>query len=112
MKTNQHLQKLIRDLEGADCKLWNRVGNDLNKSTRARRAVNVSRIARHTKENEIIIVPGKVLGSGALSHSLTIAAWDFSSGARTQIESAKGKCLSIADLFRQNPKGQKVRIIG
>lgn len=112
MKTNQYLQALIHDLSKAESPIWQRVGTDLNRSTRARRNVNVSRLARHTKPDEIVVVPGKVLGSGNIAHALTIAAFDFSSGARTQIENAKGTCITIRELFEKNPKGQKVRIIG
>jgi len=115
METNKHLKTLVEDLRRAgsqECKLWLRLANDLDRSTRLRRSVNVSRLARHTKENDTVVVPGKVLGSGELQHSLTVAAWGFSNGAREQIEKAKGKCVSIQELMKTNPKGQKVRIIG
>ncbi|MFQ5620644.1 MAG: 50S ribosomal protein L18e [Candidatus Nanoarchaeia archaeon] len=109
---NSHKQSLINDLRSSETKLWKRIASDLSKSTRAQRVVNVSRLARYTKENETVIIPGKVLGSGELPHALTVAAWDFSKGARQQIEKAKGKCLSISELHKQNPQGQKVRILG
>ncbi|MDP7115849.1 MAG: 50S ribosomal protein L18e, partial [Candidatus Woesearchaeota archaeon] len=48
--------------------LWKRVASDLSKPTRQRRIVNLSRINRFTKENETIVVPGKVLGDGLLDH--------------------------------------------
>ena len=67
---------------------------------------------RFTKPNEIIIVPGKVLGSGSLNHSLTVAAFSFSESAREIIEQAKGKCLTIKELVQKNPKAKDVKIIG
>ncbi len=114
--TNVYLQSLIQELKKASAiqkvGLWVRIADDLSASTRQRRVVNLSRINRYTKVNETVVVPGKVLGSGNLDHSVVVAAWNFSSDAKAQIEKAKGKCLSIADLIKQNPKGKDVRIIG
>ena len=114
--SNEHLKALIQELrkESSTQKnaIWKRIAKDLEKPTRQRRQVNISRINRNTKANEIVIVPGKVLGTGTLNHALVIAAWSFSQGAVKRIEQAKGKCLSIQDLLKQNPKGKDVRIIG
>jgi large subunit ribosomal protein L18e len=110
------LQALIQDLRKnatvnkAD--LWSSIAEDLSKPTRGRRSVNVSRLARNTAAGEVVIVPGKVLGSGILPHSLTVAAWDFSEGARRRIMEAKGKCITIPQLIKENPTGKNVRIIG
>jgi large subunit ribosomal protein L18e len=92
--------------------LWGRIAEDLERPTRKRRVVNLSRLNRFTKANETIIVPGKVLGSGMLEHSLVIAALSFSTGAKERIEQAKGKCITITELIKQNPKGKDVRIVG
>ena len=114
--SNIHLQTLIADLKKQahqnSVSIWKRIAEDLEKPTRQRRVVNVNRLNRVTKANDLVIVPGKVLGTGNLSHNLTIAAWSFSQSAKEEIEKAKGKCLSISELVKQNPKGQKVRIIG
>lgn len=113
--TNEHLQELISllkkesALQKAD--LWNRIALDLELPTRKRRVVNVSRINRFTKDNETVIVPGKVLGSGNLDHKVNVAALSFSSDAKNQIEQ-KGKCLTIQELLKNNPKGKDVRILG
>lgn len=113
--TNKHLQLLVQELkkESASQKtnLWKRIAKDLLKPTRKRRVVNVSRINNYTKENETIIVPGKVLGSGELNHRVIVAALAFSKKAKNQIEK-KGECLTIKELLKKNPKGKDVRIIG
>lgn len=114
--SNPNLQQLIADLKKHSAeqqvKLWKRIAQDLEKPTRQRREVNVSRLARNTKENETVIVPGKVLGAGNLPHPVNVAAFSFSKGAKEQIEKAKGSCITIPDLMKKNPKAQKVRIIG
>ena len=114
--TNQELKGLIEELKKkhfADNRLiWKRIANDLERPTRNRRAVNLSRINMHTKENETIIVPGKVLAAGELDHSIVIAAWRFSEQAVEKIKKANAKAISIYDLMKENPDGKGVRIIG
>ena len=114
--TNIHLQSLIATLKKhshtSKSPIWMSIAIDLEKSTRERRIVNLNKINRFTEQNETIIVPGKVLGTGILEHSVTVAAWSFSQSAKNEIEKAKGKCLSIQDLLQQNPQGKKVRVFG
>ncbi|MEM4263620.1 MAG: 50S ribosomal protein L18e [Candidatus Woesearchaeota archaeon] len=114
--TNDHMKLLINELrkESATQKaaIWDRIADDLELPTRQRRVVNVSKINRCTKANETIVVPGKVLGSGIINHSVHVAAWAFSSSAKKRIEQAKGKCITITELLKNNPKGKDVRIIG
>ena len=114
--TNQNLLSLINQLKKKSIDdgmaIWKRVAIDLEKPTRSRRVVNLSRINRYTHENEIIIVPGKVLGSGSLDHKVTISAYQFSEGAVEKIEKAGAKTISLYDLLNDSIKGKKVRIIG
>ena len=114
--TNIQLQQLISELKKAsieqDVKIWKRIAQDLEKPSRQRRIVNIARINRVTKEGEQVIVPGKVLGTGTLSHKLTLAAFDLSESAKDQIKKSQGKIMTIAELLKQNPKGKNVRIIG
>ncbi len=114
--TNEELKSLIDELRkkaySENIMLWRRIAEDLSKPTRQRRAVNLSRINRYTKADETVIVPGKVLSSGELDHSITIAAWQFSGQAREKIEGNKSKALSINELMKENIKGKKIRIIG
>lgn len=114
--TNPILQNLIHELKKRgreqSINLWKRVANDLEKPTRQRRVVNLSSISRHTKENEVIVVPGKVLGAGTLNHKLTISAFQFSNGAIEKIEKAGAKVVPLLDLSKENPTGKGIRIIG
>ena len=114
--SNPHLRVLIQELKKTAIQqavpLWKRIASDLERPTRIRRAVNLSRINRFTKDSEVIIVPGKVLGSGAVDHKLTIAALSFSEGATTKLKKMDCELLSINELIERNPKASKVRIIG
>lgn len=112
--TNYQLQSLLVELEPKvwDNRFWRRVVNDLKKPTRQRRIVNLYKIEKFAKDGETILVPGKVLSVGSLSKKVDVAAINFSVDAKKKIEEVKGKALSIKELFKQNPEGKKVRILG
>lgn len=92
--------------------LWKQIAVELEKPTRSRREVNLYKIDANAKDDEIVIVPGKVLSNGVIQKSVKVAALSFSEGARDKIVSAKGEVLSIQDLMKVNPEGKKVRILG
>ncbi|HJW97529.1 MAG TPA: 50S ribosomal protein L18e [Candidatus Bathyarchaeia archaeon] len=92
--------------------IWRDVAERLSKPRRNGVAINVSRLNRYTHKSETVIVPGKVLGTGQIGHPLTVGAFAFSAKARDKIEAAKGKCYSLDDLAKKDPKGSKVKIIG
>jgi len=93
-------------------RIWKDVANRLSVSKSRRVAVNLSRLNRYTEKGEIVIVPGKVLGTGRIDHPINVAAFDYSEQARAKIITAKGKCLSISQLLKKRPKGDNVKIIG
>ncbi|MFH1722080.1 MAG: 50S ribosomal protein L18e [Candidatus Altiarchaeota archaeon] len=107
---------LIKELRSAakinGAPIWKSIAEELSRSRRQRREVNLRTINQYTKKDETAIVAGKVLGDGFLDHKVDIAAFKFTEGARKKIEGTGGKVLSIDDLIKNNPKGSKVRIIG
>jgi len=114
--TNPILTGLIEDLKkrSTDQKvnLWNKIASDLRRPTRRRRIVNLSKINRYSKENETIIVPGKVLGSGILDHKLTISAYQFSDSAKEKLAKAGATIIPLQELIKESPKGKGIRILG
>lgn len=114
--TNPELIELIRFLkkQGKENKaeIWRDIAERLAKPRRKRVAVNLSRLDRHTHKSETVVVPGKVLGTGDISHSITVTAFAFSEKAKVKIKAAKGKFLSFPELIKKNPKGSNVKIIG
>ena len=97
---------------GIEKPLWKAVAKGLNRPRRKRYEVNLSRLEKFATANETVIVPGAVLAEGEVKKKLTVAALKFSAGARKKIEKAGGKCLSIEELFRENPDASKIRIMG
>lgn len=114
--TNPELIKLIDFLKkqrgGGKAKIWRDIAERLARPRRKRVIVNVSRLNRHTRKNETVAVPGKVLGAGRIDHPITVAAFSFSKGAEGKIKAARGECISFFELVKRNPKGSNVKIIG
>jgi large subunit ribosomal protein L18e len=59
-----------------------------------------------------VIVPGKILGSGEISHKLTVWCFTISEVATRKILDAGGKILPLDSLIKKYPDGKGVRIIG
>ena len=87
------------------------IAKKLKTSKRKRPEVNLSQLNRVCKDNETVIVPGKVLSSGVLKKPLTVAAASFSMASIEKIQKAGGKTISIRELIKKNPKGTGVRIV-
>jgi large subunit ribosomal protein L18e len=113
--TNPILKKLIEDLRERAIRTRSNflrdIAEKLNKPRRKRIEVNLAHIDRYTKENDVVIVPGVVLGYGELSKPLTISAWKFSKSAEKKIKNAKGKAITIEELIEKNPRGTNVKIL-
>lgn len=114
-KTNPQITQLIKNLKEKsyqeEAAVWKDLARRLERSTRRQAEVNLSQINRHTSPDELVLVPGKVLGSGALDHKIQVAALSFSESAREKIGTAGGECLEISELMEKTPKGSGVRII-
>ena len=110
--TNPIMQKQIAELKAQNAPIWQKLAYELDRATRKRREVNLSRINRHVKDGEIILVPGKVLGAGTITKKITVAAWNFSGKAIEAIKKAGGTVLTINELVKKHPTGKGVRIIG
>ncbi|MGB9940912.1 50S ribosomal protein L18e [Methanosarcina sp.] len=113
-KTNPRIVSLILTLkDGANANnapIWKDIAKRLEMPSRNYAAVNISKINRHTAQDDILLIPGKVLGAGLLDHSVTVAALTFSDSAIDKITGAGGKCLSLEEIMEANPKGSGIRI--
>ncbi len=108
--SNYYIRKLIRDLWKTKINIWKKVSKKLSGPRQNRIKANLYRINKKTKKNDIIVVPGKILGMGELDHPLTIACLEYSKSVIKKIESSGSKIISIEELLAQNPKGSGVKV--
>lgn len=112
---NLNIKKLIVSLEKQSkkekVKVWAYLAEKIAMPKRKRVAVNIDKIERLSKKDEVVIVPGKLLSKGLLTKPLKVASLNASRNAVSKITDAKGEYLSIEELMKKNPKGKKVRVI-
>ena len=115
-KTNNYLKQLVFDLYRLSSEnkvnVWKRIADDLMAPTRNRRLVNLFKIDMHAQDGDVIVVPGKVLGTGDINRKVTVAAFSFSKSAVEKIRNAKGNVMTIEELVHKNPKGKDVKVFG
>ena len=106
---------MIKDLKQASKKneapIWSRLA-DLALKPSSRRVVNLTRINKTTKENDILFVPGKVLGTGNISHKITLSSFSMSVTAANKIIQNGGNIITYSDMIKKYPTGKGVIIFG
>jgi large subunit ribosomal protein L18e len=113
--TNPELIQLIsllkKESREKQVGIWLDIAEYLSKTRSQRVSVNLSTVNRNTKRSDVVVIPGKLLGSGSIDHAMTVAAFNVSQKAKEKIVAAKGKYLSIPELMEKNPLGANIRII-
>ena len=114
--TNQVVIHMAKDLKKAstknDAAIWGKLAEYALKPSIARRDLNLNRIDQLTKENDIVVFPGKVLGTGNISHKIILFSFSISNSAATKIIKKGGKLITYSDLIEQNPTGKGVVLLG
>jgi len=114
--TNQVVIRMAKDLKKAsvknDAPIWAKLAEYALKPSIARRDINLNRIAQLTKENDTVVFPGKVLGTGNVLHKITLFSFSISNSAADKIIDNGGKLISYSDLIEQNPTGKGVLLLG
>ena len=93
-------------------KLWKVVIDYLKRSKSRRVVVNIGKIAKLTNPNDVVIVPGKVLGGGVLGHRVIVGGFAFSQAARSKIIAAGGDALPIRRFLEVYSNSKGVKLIG
>ena len=78
---------------------WKSIYKNVAVPARSSASVDIYRIGRHSKENDLVVVPGKVLGKGKLGHRVRIAAIEYSDGAEKALRDSGCSIISINELY-------------
>lgn len=92
-------------------RFWRRVKELLSRPGSRAPEVNVGKIAHLTAPGDRVVVPGKVLGKGEINHSITIAAFSFSSSALSKLKTSGCAVMPIDEFTEVEPRGSGVKII-
>jgi len=107
---------MAKELKSASTKnkapIWAKLAEYALKPSIARRDVNLNRIGQLTKENDTVVFPGKVLGTGDIGHKITLYSFSISDSAAGKILEKGGTLISHTKLIEQNPTGKGVVFLG
>ena len=108
-------RKLIDALYRTKVPIWREVSDYLNVPSRQSKSINLFRISKYANENDIIIVPGKVLGNGDLTKKVTIACYRISDSAKRKVMESGSSVMSIEEALQKwpdkIPKNQNMRVL-
>jgi large subunit ribosomal protein L18e len=107
---------MVKTLRGASKKnnapIWERLADLALKPTRAKRTMNLGQLDKFVSDNDVVVVPGKILGTGSLSHKITLCSFSISTAGTKKIIQSGGKILDISEIIKSHPTGKGVKIIG
>ena len=95
-----------------DAPIWLKLAKLALKTSSSKRVVNLTKINDVTKEGEVIVIPGKILGTGNVSHKITLSSFSISNSAAKKIIESGGNIISFKEMIEKFPTGKGVRIIG
>ncbi len=105
---NEQLVKLVSDMRKLSIEkkvdFWKKIAQELEKPTRRKREVNLSKIPSVVNKGETAVIPGKLLGKGKVDFE--IAAYQASESSK-----AGNKVISLDELMKKNPTAKNCRII-
>ncbi len=111
-KRRLYVSNLLRRMSNKyEAPIWRRVRELLLKPRRRRVQVNISKLNRYTSEGDVVVVPGKVLGSGDMDHKIVIGAYSYTLTALNKLRNAECEVLTIEQLVDRYPDGKGVKII-
>jgi large subunit ribosomal protein L18e len=113
---NQIVIQMVKQLKAASAKnkapIWSRLAKLVQSPSSAKKVVNLTKLNDVTKENDVIIVPGKILATGNLGHKITLCSFSISNSAAQKVIESGGKIINFSELIEQFPTGKGVNVIG
>jgi large subunit ribosomal protein L18e len=105
-KSNPTIVNTVLSLRKQKNPFWIKVAGIISKPKRSSVAVNILKINKHSKDGDIVVVPGKVLGDGVMEHKITLAAVSISESAKNKV-----KIVKIEELAKKHPNAEGIKII-
>ena len=111
-----NLVQLIKELKSASKKneapIWSKIAKNALKSNSTKKTINLKKIDRLTDDGNAVVISGKILGTGKLSHKVLVSSFSISNSAAKKIKESGGEILKFSDMIQRFPSGKGVKIIG
>ena len=111
-----NLVQLVKELKSASKKneapIWSKIAKNALKSNSNKRTINLKKIDALTDDGNAVVISGKILGTGNLSHKVLVSSFSISNSAAKKIKESGGEVLQFSDMIDRFPTGKGVKIIG
>ena len=111
-----NLVQLVKELKSASKKneapIWSKIAKNALKSNSNKRTINLKKIDALTDDGSAVVISGKILGTGNLSHKVLVSSFSISNSAAKKIKESGGEVLQFSDMIDRFPTGKGVKIIG
>ena len=112
----RELIQLVKELKDASKKneapIWSKIAKNALKSNSNKKTINLKKIDRLTDDGNAVVISGKILGTGKLSHKVLVSSFSISNSAAKKIKESGGEILKFSDMIQRFPSGKGVKIIG
>ena len=95
-----------------DAPIWAKVADYIQKSRSNQKIVNLTRIDQTTEDGNAVVITGKILGTGNISHKVSVSSFSISNSAAEKIIKSGGEILEFSKMIEKFPTGKGVKIIG
>ncbi len=92
-------------------KFWIKIAEILSGPRKNRINLNLNEINKKVEEEDIVVIPGKVLSQGGVNKKIKIVALNFSGKAKEKLLQSECEILSIIEEIKKNPVGKGVKIL-
>lgn len=92
-------------------KNWQEIAEVLSQSRKRRVVMNLEKINENAKDDETILVPGKILSQGEITKKIKIIAEGFSEKTKEKLLKSKIKFLNINEEIKNNPEAKGIKIL-
>ena len=111
-----NLVQLVKELKSASKKneapIWSKIAKNALKSNSNKKTINLKKIDKLTDDGNAVVISGKILGTGKLSHKVLISSFSISNSAAKKIKESGGEIVQFSDMIQRFPSGKGVKIIG
>ncbi|MCL4322879.1 MAG: 50S ribosomal protein L18e [Candidatus Thermoplasmatota archaeon] len=91
--------------------LWRDIAKRLSETRQNYADLNVGKISKLCKDGDIVVVPGKVLGSFFAVGKVKISALDISEKAMRKVKESGSEFIPLQDLAKENPEPKNIKIM-
>jgi large subunit ribosomal protein L18e len=111
LKIRETVESLLEISRENNSSLWRDVAKRLSETRQNYADLNVGKISKLSKDGDIIVVPGKILGSGYMEKKVKLAALEVSDKAMKKIKDSGSEFIQLIELAKQMPQATNIKIM-